>query len=233
MKILRHLPNALTCCNLFCGCVGIVAVFHSDLILASVMIVLAGIFDFLDGFIARLLHVTSPIGKELDSLADMVTFGLLPSVIMFSFVQQAVPDLNSLWMSYLTFVIAVFSALRLAKFNIDTRQSESFIGVPTPANALLIGSFPLIQRFNPEYAAMFSNVPFLLTVSVVMSLLMVAEIPLFALKFKNFGWQSNQIKFIFLGLSVILLVLLKFVAVPLIVFLYVGLSVVNTIISKK
>jgi CDP-diacylglycerol---serine O-phosphatidyltransferase len=219
------LPNLLTCANLFCGCVGIVAVFHNDLILAAILIGLAGIFDFFDGFAARLLRISSPIGKELDSLADVVTFGVLPSAIMYSLIQTAIPDLFSLWKAYLAFVMAVFSALRLAKFNVDTRQAESFIGLPTPANAFLIGSLPLIQRFNPEFGAFFESANALIATVLVMSVLLVAEIPLFALKFKTLGWRGNQIKFIFLGLSVVLLVLLKFVAIPLVILLYVGLSV--------
>lgn len=227
------LPNLLTCANLFCGCVGIVAVFHNDLLLAAVLIGLAGVFDFFDGFAARLLRISSPIGKELDSLADVVTFGVLPSAIMYSLIQAAIPDLFGLWKAYVAFVMAVFSALRLAKFNVDTRQAESFIGLPTPANAFLIGSLPFIQRFNPEFGAYFESSNALITTVLVMSVLLVIELPLFALKFKTFGWQGNQIKFIFLGLSVVLLVLLKFVAIPLIILLYVGLSVIQQFSSQR
>ncbi|MFN8354835.1 MAG: CDP-diacylglycerol--serine O-phosphatidyltransferase [Spirosomataceae bacterium] len=227
------IPNLFTCGNLLCGCVGIVAVFHSDLLLASIMIGLAGVFDFLDGFLARFLKSSSAIGKELDSLADVVTFGVLPSCIVYSLIQEAVPDIYSLWKAYLAFIIAVFSALRLAKFNIDTRQAESFIGVPTPANAFLIGSIPLILYQYPETKTWIVDANYLIIFSLVCSFLLVAEIPLFALKFKSFGWKGNEIKFIFLILSAILLVLLKFAAVPIIIFLYIGLSVVQNLLKKS
>lgn len=234
MKIkLFTIPNLLTCCNLLCGCVGIVAVFHSDLILASIMIGLAGIFDFLDGFLARLLKSSSPIGKELDSLADVVTFGVLPACIVFSLIQEAVPDIFGLWKAYLAFIIAVFSALRLAKFNIDTRQAESFIGVPTPAIAFLIGSIPLILQQYPETKDWIVNANYLIIFSLFVSMLLVSEIPLFALKFKTFGWRGNEMKFIFLILSAVFLIFLKFAAIPAIIFLYVLLSIIQNLTSSK
>lgn len=234
MKIkLFTIPNLLTCCNLLCGCVGIVAVFHSDLILASIMIGLAGIFDFLDGFLARLLKSSSPIGKELDSLADVVTFGVLPACIVFSLIQEAVPDIFGLWKAYLAFIIAVFSALRLAKFNIDTRQAESFIGVPTPAIGFLIGSIPLILQQYPETKDWIVNANYLIIFSLFVSMLLVSEMPLFALKFKTFGWRGNEIKFIFLILSAVFLIFLKFAAIPAIIFLYVLLSIIQNLTSSK
>ena len=212
---------------------GIVAVFHSDLILASIMIGLAGIFDFLDGFLARLLKSSSPIGKELDSLADVVTFGVLPACIVFSLIQEAVPDIFGLWKAYLAFIIAVFSALRLAKFNIDTRQAESFIGVPTPAIGFLIGSIPLILQQYPETKDWIVNANYLIIFSLFVSMLLVSEIPLFALKFKTFGWRGNEIKFIFLILSAVFLIFLKFAAIPAIIFLYVLLSIIQNLTSPK
>jgi CDP-diacylglycerol---serine O-phosphatidyltransferase len=220
--IVRHLPNALTCGNLLCGCIGIIQVFQNQLVTASYLMLLAALLDFLDGFAARLLGVASPIGKELDSLADCVTFGALPSLIVFTLLGQQAPQPT--WLPYLALSLAIFSALRLAKFNIDTRQSESFIGVPTPANGLLVASLPLIQTYQPAYAPLFESVPVLLGYSALMSYLLVAELPLFALKFKHFGWQGNQIKYIFLGLSVLLLGLWQVAAIPLIIGLYVGLS---------
>lgn len=212
---------------------GIVAVFHSDLILASILIGLAGIFDFLDGFVARLLKSSSPIGKELDSLADVVTFGVLPACIVFSLIQEAVPDIYGLWKAYLAFVIAVFSALRLAKFNIDTRQAESFIGVPTPAIAFLIGSIPLILQQYPETKDWIINDNYLIIFSLFVSMLLISEIPLFALKFKTFGWRGNEIKFIFLILSAVFLIFLKFAAIPAIIFLYIILSIIQNLTSPK
>jgi CDP-diacylglycerol---serine O-phosphatidyltransferase len=221
------IPNIFTCGNLLCGCVGIVCVFRGDSLLAGALIVLAAVFDFLDGFLARLLKQASPIGKELDSLADCVTFGVLPSTIIFNLIDKTIPDLNGLWLSYFAYILAVFSALRLAKFNVDTRQSESFIGVPTPANALLVASVPFILRYNPELEPIIVNQKVLLGYVVVMSFLLVSEIPLFALKFKSFAWSNNRIQYIFIVASVLLLVLLKFAAVPVIIFLYILLSFIN------
>lgn len=223
MQIKQYIPNALTCANLVCGCLGIIEVLEGNLVWAPYLIWLAAIFDFFDGFAARTLKVSSPIGGELDSLADMVTFGVLPSLVLFAMLREAaVPA----WVPYLALVVAIFSALRLAKFNVDTRQTTSFIGVPTPANALLISAFPLIVQRHPDWSFM-HHPAFLLVVAFGMSYLLVAEIPLFALKFKNFGWQHNQVKYIFLVLSLLLIIFFTFVAIPLIIILYVLLSLFN------
>lgn len=223
MQIKQYIPNALTCANLVCGCLGIIEVLEGNLVWAPYLIWLAAIFDFFDGFAARTLKVSSPIGGELDSLADMVTFGVLPSLVLFAMLREtAVPA----WVPYLALVVAIFSALRLAKFNVDTRQTTSFIGVPTPANALLISAFPLIVQRHPDWGFM-HHPAFLLVVAFGMSYLLVAEIPLFALKFKNFSWQYNQVKYIFLGLSVLLVIFFNIVAIPLIIILYVLLSLFN------
>ena len=241
----------MTLGNLLCGCLGIVFVFEGNLLWASYLIFIAGILDFLDGFVARLLKQHSDIGKQLDSLADMVTFGILPSFIIYSLLntnffiaeneifgrlwtnlsKNSVENKNN-W-SYIAFILALFSCLRLAKFNIDTRQSDSFIGVPTPANAFVVSAFPLILEFNEEYTSFILNPTFLISYTLIMSYLLISEIPLFALKFKNFAWNSNQIKYIFLILSVILLVTLKFLAIPLIIFLYIILSVINNFLPKN
>ncbi|GAA4457549.1 CDP-alcohol phosphatidyltransferase family protein [Nibrella saemangeumensis] len=227
--MLKHLPNAMTCANLLCGCLGIVQVFEGELTIASWLILLAAVLDFLDGFVARALRAQSPIGKELDSLADCVTFGVLPAFIMFSLLRS--PDTEIMkgdtasLLPYLSFSLAVFSALRLAKFNIDTRQSDSFIGVPTPANAMVIAALPLILAYQPEYANWVLNPYVLYAYTLLMSYLLVAELPLFALKFKTFSWRKNRIKFIFLIVSALLLLILRFAAVPLIIFLYILLSV--------
>ncbi len=203
---------------------GVAAAFEGQLALATYMIWLAAIFDFFDGFAARLLNVSSPIGGELDSLADMVTFGFLPSAMVFNMLQE-----NELpfWVPYLAFVIAVFSALRLAKFNVDTRQTTSFIGLPTPANALFISAFPLILEYSGLPLEFISNPWFLIVCSFTLSFLLVAELPLFALKFKSFKWQDNKLKYIFLIASLVLIILLKFVAIPLIIILYILLSLFN------
>ena len=220
----RHIPNALTCANLLCGCVGIVEVFHNNMLLSCALIGLAAVFDFLDGFAARLLKVSSPIGKELDSLADMTTFGVLPAVIIYQLLVRAVPGIEDLWIPNLAFLMAICSALRLAKFNIDPRQSDSFIGVPTPANALLVASLPFILRNHPVWESVIVNTTNLLVFTAVMSFLLVAELPLFALKFKSFGWAGNEVRYIFLIAAAVLLLSLGFLAVPLIVGGYVLLS---------
>lgn len=214
------IPNLLTLGNLLCGCLGILCVFEGDLKTASYLTGLALLLDFGDGFLARLLNSSSPIGKELDSLADMVTFGALPAFVVFSLVKNAAGEFPA-YLPYLAFVIAVFSALRLAKFNIDTRQSESFIGLPTPANGMIVASFPFI----PESGFEFLDNPWVLTAyAFVISFLLVAEIPLFALKFKDFSWQANRIKYVFLVLSLLLLLWLMIPAIPLIILLYFVLS---------
>ena len=204
------------------------------LIYASFLIGAAAIFDFLDGFAARLLKVHSEIGKQLDSLADMVTFGVLPGMILFNLIQPTLRanELPS-QLAFITFLIPVFSALRLAKFNIDTRQSDSFIGVPTPANSILIGSLPLILKYNPSFECLILNPYFLIITTIIMSYLLVAELPLFALKFKNFTWADNKIRYIFLVLSLILLFAFQFTGIPFTILLYIVLSVINNLQKRK
>ncbi|WP_353721431.1 CDP-diacylglycerol--serine O-phosphatidyltransferase [Dyadobacter sp. 676] len=231
--IRRNIPNALTCGNLLCGCIGVVEAFHNNLILSCVLIGVALIFDFLDGFMARLLKVTSPIGRDLDSLADVVTFGVLPSIIVYQLLMQSIPDLFGIWKAYFAFVIAIFSAIRLAKFNNDPRQSDSFIGVPTPANAMLIASLPLIVHTESDFwKDIIIDTNNLLILTVVMSLALVMELPLIALKFKNFGWKGNESRFVLIGLTLVLLVTLKFLAVPAILIVYVLLSLADNLRKK-
>lgn len=239
----KHIPNFLTCCNLFFGCIGIIFSFNKNLEFAAYCIGIAAIFDFLDGFVARLLKVSSPIGKELDSLADCVTFGVLPAFMLYQLMIQAITDNLVLeaqtptaidtYLPYVALLVAIFSALRLAKFNVDTRQSDSFIGVPTPANAILIGSIPLILLHNPTYSEVILNPILLVVLAIVMSLLLVAELPLFALKFKSFAFKGNEIRYIFLLSSILLLVFLQFLGIPLVILLYVLLSVISNIVTVK
>lgn len=232
--IRRNIPNALTCGNLLCGCIGVVEAFHNNLLLSCLLIGVALIFDFLDGFLARLLKVTSPIGRDLDSLADMVTFGLLPSIIVYQLLMQSIPDLFGIWKAYPAFIIAIFSAIRLAKFNNDPRQSDSFIGVPTPANAMLMASLPWIVHTESEFwKNIIVNTNNLLILSAVMSYALVMELPLIALKFKNFGWKGNEFRFILIGLTIILLATLKFLAVPAILIVYVLLSLADNVRKKR
>ncbi|MBD2716056.1 CDP-alcohol phosphatidyltransferase family protein [Microvirga sp. STR05] len=239
----KHLPNALTCLNLLCGCVSLSIILAYDsasalaassgnwqpLVQAAYLIGIAAVADFFDGLVARALHVSSPIGKDLDSLADMVSFGVVPGAILFKLLQQVLPAAGlPTVLAYLAFVVSIFSALRLAKFNNDTRQSDSFIGLPTPACTLLVASLPLILAHDSfGVSGIILNPWLLLGLSGLLSGLLVAEIPLFALKFKNLRWQDNSVRFVFLLLSVALLAGLQAAAIPLIVLLYVLLSVLR------
>ena len=232
-NMIRHIPNTLTLANLFCGCLGIVQVFEGRPEMASYLIVAAAVFDFFDGFAARLLNVASPIGKDLDSLADVVTFGVLPSVILFWFMEEGFRGGDYEPLRYTAFLVAVFSALRLAKFNNDPRQSDRFIGVPTPANAMLIASLPFISG-DPAWAPLFSGNPWaLLALTLVMSALLVAELPLLALKFRGFQWKGNQLRYLLIGISGLLLSFLGWMAIPLIMIVYLGLSLLGSRVADE
>ncbi|GAB4150826.1 MAG: CDP-alcohol phosphatidyltransferase family protein [Bacteroidia bacterium] len=244
-------PNLFTLANLLCGCLAVVFIFEGNPVISAYLVGVAAVLDFLDGFMARLLNQHSPIGKELDSLADCVTFGVVPGILMFKMISwmitlnnQVESEMIATYLPYVAFIIPLFSALRLAKFNIDTRQSESFIGVPTPANSILLCSFPVIMYFNKSIAApdgtlieplpdFLFNPWFYAGLSLVMSVLLISEIPLFALKFKSFGWKKNEIRYIFLGMSLILLIVLREIALPLIIALYILLSVVNNLLNRS
>ena len=215
----KHLPNAITCANLFSGCIGIVFAFKGNLETAAYFVIFSGIFDFFDGMVARLLNVKSAIGKDLDSLADMVSFGFLPGVIMFHLLKAS--DYSSEYLPYLGFIITIFSALRLAKFNNDTRQTEDFIGLNTPMNTLFICSLPFIANDYPQVIA--SSI-LLIAITAITSFLLVSEIKIFSLKFSDLSWAKNRIKFIFLILSAILIAFLKFAAIPFVLVLYIALS---------
>lgn len=221
--IFRHLPNVLTLCNLLCGCAGLVAVAESNLPLAAYLIWAAAAFDFADGLAARALHAYSPIGGDLDSLADMVSFGALPGFIMYRMIGGNVGEEWEL-LAYLGFSLAVFSALRLAIFNVDTRQKEQFIGLPVPASALLISSLPLGTL--PAFRDFVQQPAVLLSVVALLSYLMVSSLPLLAFKFKSKGWQGNEVKYVFLIFALLLFVWLKVVAIPIIIIAYLGLSAV-------
>lgn len=226
----KHIPNIITSFNLICGIIAIMLTFQGDLILAAAFMALGAFFDFFDGLAARALNVKSEMGKQMDSLADLVSFGLVPGFIMFQLMKSS-PDLPSLSIAsvnlapYAALIIPVLSAFRLAKFNVDTRQAESFIGLPTPANALFIGSLAfIIQGVWSMQFAWLHQYFILLVISIVLSFLLVAELPLFALKFKNFQWKGNQLRFSFILLSILFLILLQAGAFPLIILLYIVLS---------
>lgn len=214
--------------------------FEGNLVWAAYLVGIAAVFDFLDGFAARMLKVSSPIGKDLDSLADMVTFGVVPGAVMFMMIFKV--NLNSFFIAlpsiayaplgcYSAFLIPIFSAIRLAKFNNDTRQSDSFIGVPTPANAIFICSLALVA--NEKSIGAILNPTILILISCVLSLLLVAPLPLFSLKFKSFDWKKNEIRYTFLALSLILLLSLQFVGIPLIIILYIVISIINNLLLKQ
>ena len=213
----RHIPNALTCGNLLSGTAGIVCSFTHPEVPTEYFIWVACIFDFFDGFAARMLKVSSPIGKELDSLADMVSFGVLPGIVMK--ILLAAQDLGII--SWFGLLLIVFSALRLAKFNIDTRQSDSFIGLPTPANALFICGIPSVMS---AFSANWIGGAVLFFITGLFSWLMVSEIPLFALKFKNFKWADNKIRFTFLLCAVLLIAFFQSAGLPLAILLYIAFS---------
>lgn len=228
-NITRHIPNTVTCCNLFSGCIASVMAFQANYELAIVFIIIGAVFDFFDGMLARMFKVSGPLGKELDSLADDITFGFAPSVIVFSLFKEVhYPDFLmpiSDYVPYSAFLIAVFSALRLGKFNIDLRQTSSFIGMPTPANALFWGSlvvgghaFLISDSFNAIY---------LFILVVIMSLLLTSEIPMFSLKFKNLSWNQNKISYIFLIVCVPLLVIFKISGFAAIILWYIILSLLT------
>ena len=219
MSIKKHIPNTITCCNLISGCIATWFAFESDFTMALLFIVIGAVFDFFDGMVARLLHVSSPIGKELDSLADDITFGFAPSAIVFSYLCTFHIHLPII----LAFIMAAFSALRLAKFNLDERQALGFIGLPTPANALFWGSLVLgLQEYNIYFEGMEWAV---LVGTFISSYLLIAEIPMFALKFKTWGWKGNEIKYIFILSCIPLLLLLKVSGFAAIIAWYVILSV--------
>ena len=223
MKLL-NIPNIITCLNLISGCIATYWAFQGDYRMALLFIIIGAVFDFFDGMVARLLHVSSPIGKELDSLADDITFGFAPSAIIFSYLIPLTPHLSPLT-PYLAFILAAFSALRLAKFNLDERQALGFIGLPTPANALFWGA--LIGGLQ-GYDIHFEGIEWCIIAGIfISSYLLISEIPMFALKFKTWGWKGNEIKYIFL-LTCIPMLFLGIFGLAAIIAWYVILSAVNT-----
>ena len=233
--ITRNIPNTITCCNLISGCIATLSAFMGEIHMALLWIIIGAIFDFFDGMSARLLHVSSPTGKELDSLADDITFGMAPAAIVFyemgimeypAFLAPVQP-----YMPFVAFLIAAFSALRLAKFNLDERQAMGFIGLPTPANALFWGALLVGARDFIE------NTSWILPVVVCMILLscwlLVSEIPMFALKFKHWGCKGNQVKYLFLITCVPLLIVFGVTAFAIIIAWYVLLSALVNIRNRK
>ncbi len=241
--MLKQVPNAITALNILSGCIAVLFAVSGNLILASLFVLLGIFFDFFDGFAARLLNAQSEIGLQLDSLADVITSGVVPGIMVFQLLNLSlfgsmrnitdVFDGNGWnlgfndYLPFLGLLIIVASAYRLAKFNVDTRQTSSFIGLPTPANAIFILSLPLILQFQFSELAesIILNKWFLIALIPVSCYMLNAEIPLFALKFKTWDFKSNAVRYIFLGTTLLLLVLLQFVAIPLVIVFYVLLSI--------
>lgn len=234
MSFKKHIPNAITCCNLLSGCISCVMAMEGNFVLALTFIVLGAIFDFFDGMVARLLNVSSPLGVQIDSLADDITFGFAPSFMVFTYMQGLTfpEDLAPVAeiLPYSPFLISAFSALRLAKFNIDKRQTTTFIGLPTPANALfwaslVVGYGKFISELNYGWLLMLGLI-------ALSCYLLVAEIPMFSMKIKYLAWRANKIRYSFLIVSAPMLLLGVGAAVP-IISLYVAISVVKTLAKKR
>lgn len=233
--IARNIPNALTCSNLVSGCIATSFAFQGDARWALAWIIIGAVFDFFDGMSARLLHVSSPIGKELDSLADDITFGVAPATILFSELRvMDYPAMLESWrcvIPYFAYLIAAFSGLRLAKFNLDERQSMGFIGLPTPANALFWAS--LMAGGHGWFESGSWGLPLLLAMICFSSWLLVAEIPMFALKFKQWGWKGNEIRYVFLLTCIPLLLIFRISAFAIIIAWYVAISVFVHLCNQK
>jgi CDP-diacylglycerol---serine O-phosphatidyltransferase len=244
MSVKKHIPNIITLLNLASGLIALDYAYNANLGMAFFWVCMGIFFDFWDGFAARALKVQSPLGLQLDSLADMVTSGVVPGVAMFKMIENITSDDNAglnwdsgyiVLLPFLGFIITLGAAYRLAKFNVDTRQTDSFIGLPTPANALFIMSLPIIA-YNDTYPFLepvFSNPFILIGICLVSAFVMNAEIPLFSLKIKYLNWETNKLQFIFLILSILLLFVFQYIAIPLIIVLYVILSVVNNKLWAK
>lgn len=234
MSIKKHIPNILTLLNLFCGCIAIVFTANLKFDIAFYFVCLGIFFDFFDGFFARKFGVAGPLGVQLDSLADMVTSGVAPGFVMFCMLSQNNFSTTN-YLPYLGFIITLGACYRLANFNIDTRQSDSFIGLPTPANTLFIMSLPMVIAAFPdnEITDLLLNNWVLLAITLLSAYVMNAEIPLFSLKIKNFSFQKYKLQIGFLVAAIIMIATLKILAIPLIIMTYVLLSVVNNMFAKK
>jgi len=245
-SIFFWVPNAITALNLVSGCLAVFYAIDGQLGIASALILAAAVFDFMDGFAARLLKAYSSIGKELDSLADTVSFGLAPAAIVFTMMEitlfghnQSIQTIQASWSQwialYTCLVIPVAGAFRLAKFNTDDRQSEQFLGMPIPANAIFFSSLGLILEWgtNPAIASIILNKNLLLASIFICSFLMVSELPMFSMKFKNLHLKENAIRFLFLGVTILMLIFLQLYALPLIIIWYVLLSVITYLSGLK
>ncbi|WP_298368945.1 CDP-alcohol phosphatidyltransferase family protein [uncultured Lutibacter sp.] len=241
MNLKKYIPNLLTLLNLLSGTIAVIFAVNNELVIAAYLVFLGIFFDFFDGFAARLLKVQGELGKQLDSLADVVTSGVVPGIVIYKLLQtkNSIELFNTeliSWKSkdleilpFFGLLITLAAAYRLAKFNIDERQTSSFIGLPTPAASIAVVSLPLILQFSSieMVHTLILNKWFLIGLTIVLSYFMNAEIPLFALKFKDYSWKNNKIQFVFIGLTLLLSVVFQFVAIPIVIVLYVIISVVS------
>jgi CDP-diacylglycerol--serine O-phosphatidyltransferase len=248
MKIKKHIPNLITLCNLFCGTIATIYAVQGNVVDAGLCVVVGSLFDFFDGFAARLFNVFGELGKQLDSLADMVTSGVVPGIIMYKLIiinsefhlngtvnwSSSNDTTSMLSIGLLGLLLTLGACYRLAKFNIDTRQSDSFIGLPTPAMSLFVISLPLIQQYSTiEFAQnLIENNYFLIGITILLTFLMNAEIPLFSLKFKEYSIKNNLVKYLFLVASLLMIIFLQYISIPLIIILYVVLSLVSNFKNK-
>ncbi len=244
----KHIPNTITLGNLLSGTIGAIAAVNGNFEIAALSVAIGVVLDFFDGFFARMLNVSGELGKELDSLADMVTSGVVPGIVMFSLLQENALNLfekstdtlhlasfSTGYLPYFGLLLTLAACYRLAKFNIDTRQTDSFIGMPTPAMSLFVVSLPLIPIYsdNQLFIDLIQNNYFLVGITLVLSFLMNAEIPLFSLKFKNYAIKENMLKYVFLILSLGMLLVFEVIAIPLVIILYVLLSIGSNLMNKK
>ena len=249
----KQIPNLFTLLNLWMGIIAVVMAVNDRLVLTAIFVFLGVFFDFFDGFFARKYNVTGEFGKQLDSLADMVTSGVVPGIVMFQLILHSLTNefftaltvgiynwqdfLSNeyIWIASIGFLIPLASAFRLAKFNLDVRQTNSFIGLPTPALSIFVVSLPMILQFS-EFAffiTMLNNLLVLVLIVLLGASLLNAEIPLFSLKFKKFGFNENKIRYVFLVLCLAMGLLLQIVAIPLVIILYIVLSLIDNMMTKK
>ncbi len=233
----KYLPNVVTLLNLFLGCLAVVMAFQEQLVLAGMFVVIGSLLDFVDGFLARILKAGSVLGEQLDSLADLISFGMAPAAILYQYMAdtpQAGGNQVLSLVPYLAFLITVFSGLRLAIFNVDTRQRTHFVGLPTPANALFFVSFPLVMAFpgwqsiiSQGVAPLTANLWMMLALVLLFSWLLVSPIRMFSLKFTSLKWTGNQVRFIFLAASLLLFLIFQVSSIPLVVIFYIILSTIQ------
>lgn len=242
-KWFAFIPNFITTLNLICGTAGLFFAFNHHLDFAFLLMLCGALFDFTDGFVARALNVSGELGKQLDSLADVITFGVLPGAMVFSYQHSiifsnidSVNEINILqWIIlFSALLIPAFSALRLAKFNIDSRQSTSFIGLPTPANALLFASVTYAANNYPNKLTSFlSNSYVLFFTTIIFSLLLISNLHLFSLKFKSFNIRKNIIRYIFLCIAIIFILIFRITGISLTIFAYIILSIIDQYMNKQ